>query len=239
MLSRLAKQTRDSAVARMVAATPSGILAPGEWDPGPWINRSVEIIEESGIKTDFAYHVDFYTNRVAGTFLRSLEPSFLRAVRADFISSFDYSVRDMAISPIATTRYCLTRLNQMPQLGKLATFRGNSADATLSAQEQVGYFRLIDIRFRNLLIAWAALIAVALVVKTGKRTADQSAVLVATGVMMVVVTCCLTYLLPRFLLPFWVCYVAAVLLLAAPVLDAIGRGMLSHVGAPRRTSWNS
>jgi hypothetical protein len=239
MLGRLAKQTRDPAVQRMIAATPAGVLTPGEWDPGPWINRCVQIIEESDIKTDHAYHLDFYTNRVASVFLRSFEPEFLRAVRADFISSFDYSVRDSAIFPIATTRYSLAKIDEMPQLAKLATFRRNSADATLGAQEQFAYFRLIDVRFRNLLIVWAALIAVALAMKTGRRMVGQSVALVTTGVMMVLLTCSLTYLLPRFLLPFWVCYVAAVLLPLGWIVDGIGRITLRHRGAPVRTSWNS
>lgn len=239
LLGRLAKQTPDPAVQRMIAATPAGILAPGEWDPGPWINRCVQIIEESGIKTDFAYHLDFYTNRIAGVFLRAFEPSFLSAVRTDLISSFHYSLRDMAIFPISTTRYCLARLDEMPQLAKLATFRGNLADATLSAQEQLAYFRLIDVRFRNLLIAWVALVAVAFFVRPGRRMIGDSAVLVGTGVMMVLLTCSLTYLLPRFLLPFWLCYVPAVLLPGGWVLDAIGRITLRHGGAPPSTSWNS
>jgi hypothetical protein len=239
MLSRLAKQTSDPVVQRMLAATPAGILAPEDWDPGRWINQSVEIIEESGIKTDHAYHLDFYTNRVAGVFLRSFEPPFLSAIRADFISSFNYSVRDLATFPIATTRYSLAKIDQMPQLAKLATFRGNSADATLSAQEQLTYFRLIDVRFRNLLIVWAALIAMALVGRTGRRMVAQSVVLIATGVVMVLVTCSLTYLLPRFLLPFWVCYVAAVLLLLGWIVDASARATSRHKGAPLRTPWNS
>ncbi|HEX4630770.1 MAG TPA: hypothetical protein VH188_07365 [Chthoniobacterales bacterium] len=239
LLSRLETRTTDPAVQRMIAATPAGILAPREWDPGPLINRSIEIMEQSGIKTDYAYHLDFYTNRLASVFLRSFEPPFLRAVRADFISSFNYSVRDLATYPILTTRYSLAKISEMPQLAKLATFRGNSADTTLRAQEQLIYFRLIDLRFRNLLIVWAILIAVALVVKTGRSIIIPSMVLVATGVMMVLLTCSLTYLLPRFVLPFWVCYVAAVLLPLGSIVDAIGRRRLRLQGAPGRTSWNS
>jgi hypothetical protein len=109
----------------------------------------------------------------------------------------------------------------MPQFVKLATFRGNSADGTFRAQEQLVYFRLSDIRFRNLLIGWAGLIVVALVVRTGRRIVVPSTVLVATGVMMVLLTCSLTYLLPRFLLPFWVCHVAAVLLPVSWITDII------------------
>lgn len=239
LLSRLETRTTDSTLQQIIAATPAGILAPREWDPGPWINRSIEIIEQSGIKTDHAYHLDFYTNRVASVFLRSFEPPFLSAVRADFISSFNYSVRDLAIYPIATTRYSLAKISEMPQLAKLATFRGNSADATLLAQEQPIYFRLVDLRFRNLLIVWAGLSAVAWVLKTGRSMVLPAVVLIATGVVMVLLTCSLTYLLPRFLLPFWVCYVAAVLLLLGSLVDAIGRRTLRQQGAPCRTPWNS
>jgi hypothetical protein len=239
MLSRLGKETSDPVVQGMIAATPAGILAPGDWDPGPWINQSIQIMAESGIKTDHAYHLDFYTNRVASVFLRSFEPQFLRAVRADFISSFDFSVRDLAIFPIRTTRYSLAKIDQMPQLAKLATFRGNSADATLSAQEQPAYFGVFDVRFRNLISAWAALIVAALVAKTGKRLVGPSVVLVTTGVIMVLLTCSVTYLLPRFLLPFWVCYVAAVLLLMGWIVGAIERATLRRRGAPLRRSWNS
>lgn len=239
LLSRLTKRTTDPTVQRMIAAAPLGVISPGEWDPGPWINRLVEIIEQSGIKTDHAYHLDFYANRVASVFLRSFEPPFLRAVRADFISFFDFSVRDLAIFPISTTRYSLAKIDQMPQLAKLATFRADSADAILRAEEQFAYFGLVDVRFRNLIILWGALMALALVVRTGRRIVAQSAVLVATGTVMVVVTCCLTWLLPRFLLPFWVCYVAAMLLPLGWIVGAIERAALRDRGAPLGTSWNS
>jgi len=232
MLARLAKQTSDPVVQKMIAATPAGILAPGEWDPGPWITQSLQIIEKSGIKTDHAYHLDFYTNRVASVFLRSFEPPFLKAVRADFISSFDYSVRDLATYPIASTRYSLAKIDEMPQLAKLATFHGNSADSTLMAEERRAYFGLFDVRFRNLLVVWAALVAIALVMRTGGPTVVHSALLVGTGVVMVLLTCCLTYLLPRFVLPFWVCYVAAVLLPLGRILDAIERKVAPQRCAP-------
>jgi hypothetical protein len=69
------------------------------------------------------------------------------------------------------------------------------------------------------------LIAIALIVKTGRCIVSDSAVLVATGVIMVLLTCSLTYLLPRFLLPFWVCYVAAMLLSLGWVADELMRRM--------------
>jgi hypothetical protein len=177
-------------------------------------------------------NLDFYTDRVASVFLHSFEPPFLRAVRADFTSAFDYSMRDTAVFPIATTRYCLTKIHEMPQLEKLATFRGNSADASLSTQEQFAYFRLTDIRYRNLLIAWPVSIAVALVVRRGRRIVAYSAVLVATGILMVLLTGSFTYLLPRFLLPFCACYVVAMLFPIGWVLDAIRQKTIRQNPAP-------
>jgi hypothetical protein len=230
MLGRIRQGTSDPIVRRMIAEMPIGIVAPGEWNPQTCSNRFVEIIEESGIKTDLAYHLDFYQNRVASAFLRSFEPRFLNVIGADFISSFDYSVRDSTIFPIETTRYCLAKIDEMPQLRNLSTFRGSAVDAALMAEEQLVYFRFIDVRFRNLLIACAALIVFALVVKTGRRVVSRGAVLLGAGIVMVLLTCFLTCLLPRFLLPLWACYVAAMLLFLAWVIDAMARRTLG----PRR-----
>lgn len=221
MLGRIAQQTKEPIVQRMITETPSGILPSAEWEPGGCINRFIEIIDESGIKTDLAYHLDFYANQVARTFLRSFDRVFLSAVRADFTSAFEFSVTELTTFPIATTRYSLAKIDQMPQVTKLATFRVDSADATLLAQERLSYFRLIDIRFRSLLIVWAALIAIALMARKGRRMIGLSAMLVGAGVMVVLLTCFLTELLPRFLLPFWVCYVVALLLPISWITDMI------------------
>jgi hypothetical protein len=228
MLARIQEHTKDDpALRQMIAATTTGILEPGRWDPGPCIDRFVEIIEKSGIKTDYSYHLNFYENRVASAFLHSFEPAFLSAIRADFIASFNYSVRDLSTYPIKTTRYCVAKINEMPQLAKLATFREASADATLVAQEQLAYFRLVDVRFRTLLIIWVGLIAAALIVRRARPWVGLSAILVTTGATMVFLTCCFTELLARFLLPFWVCYVTAVLLLVGRLVDALQQKLAS------------
>jgi hypothetical protein len=212
LLNRLVQRTADPVVQRMIAETPAGIVAPGKWNPQACTNRFVEIVEQSGVRTDLGYHLDLYRNRVAGVFLRSFEPSFLRAVRADFGSAFDTSLREVATFPIAATRYCFGRIEEMPQLRNLATFRGSAADAALSAQERFTYFRLLDVRLRNLLLAWGAFTAVAFALKKGRSTVICAAVLVGVGIVMLLLNCFLTELLPRFLLPSWALFVPAVLL---------------------------
>ena len=212
LLNRLVQRTPDPVVQRMIAETPAGIVAPGKWDPQACTNRFVEVVEQSGVQTDLGYYLDFYRNQLAGVFLRSFEPAFLRAIRADFLSAFETSLREVATFPIAATRYCFGRIEEMPQLRTLATFRGSAADAALSAQERFTYFRLIDVRLRNLLVAWAGLIAVAFVLKKGKSTLTCAAVLVGFGIVMLLLNCFFTELLPRFLLPSWALFVPAALL---------------------------
>lgn len=221
LLGRLAQRTEDPVVQRMIAETPAGISDSGKWNPQACIIRFVEVTEESGVTTDLAYHLDIYRNRLAGVFLRSFEPLFLGAVRADFFSAFEFSLREVTTFPIATTRYCFERLDQMPQLRNLAAFRGNAADAALSAQERLIYFRLIDVRLRNVLFAWGGLALVAAILKKGRSIITYSAVLVGTGIATVLLSCFLTELLPRYLLPFWALFVPAILLPLGSICDEI------------------
>ena len=228
MLGRLSERIGDPVVKQMIAVTSSGISGPGKWDPQVCTNKFVEVIEQhSSSQADLSYQLDLYRNRLARVFLLSCERPFLNAVRSDFLSASDISPRELATFPISTTRYCFSRIQEMPQLASLATFRGPAADATLAAQERIGYYRLLDIPFRNLLLFWAALTAVVFAAKGGKKVVSISIVLVCTGITMVLLTCLLSELLPRFTLPFWVLYVTATLLSVGFLCDRIvGRGRI-------------
>jgi hypothetical protein len=222
MLGRLAERIGDPVVKEMIAATPSGISGPGRWDPQVCTNKFVEVIEQhSNIGMDMSYHLDLYRNRLARLFLLSFERPFLDAVRSDFLSAFDMSPGEVATFPIATTRYCFNRIQEMPRLPNLATFRGSTADATLAAQERITYYRLLDVPFRNLLLVWAALTLAVFVAKHGRKVVSFSIVLICTGATMVLLTCFLSELLPRFTLPFWVLYVTATLLSVERICDRI------------------
>lgn len=221
MLGRLSGRVEDPVVKQMIAETSAGVTASKGWDPQACTNKFVEIIERSGATADVGYQLDLSRNRVAKTFLLSREPSFWRAVGNDFLAAFDFSQRELATFPIATTLYCFGRIQEMPQLPKLATFRGPTAEAALAAQEQTRYYWLLNIRFRNLLLIWAALTATACVLNRGRRFVPFSIALICTATLMVLLTCFLSELLPRFLLPFWVLYVAATLLSLSSICDKI------------------
>jgi hypothetical protein len=227
ILERLVERSGDPVVKQMIAATPSGIAGPGKWDPQACTNKFVEVIEQhSSIQTDLSYQLDLCRNRLVRVFLLSFERPFLDAVRNDFLSAFKISPRELAIFPIATTRYCFSRFQEMPQLANLATFRGPTADRTLADQERLTYCRLLDIPFRNLLLVWAALTAAVFAAKGGKKVVGFSIVLICTGATMVLLTCFLSELLPRFTLPFWVLYVTATLLSVGFVCDRIVDGTI-------------
>jgi hypothetical protein len=221
MLRRLSDRVEDPVVKRMIAETPAGVTASKGWDPQACTNKFVEVVERSGVTEDVGYHLDLYRNRVARTFLLSLEPPFLRAVWNDFLAAFDFSQRELATFPIAATLYCFGRIQEMPQLPKLATFRGPTAAAALASQERTRYYWLLNIRFRNLLLIWAGLTLVACVSSKGRRFVAFSIALICTAVVMVLLTCFLSELLPRFLLPFWVFYVAATLFSLSSICDKI------------------
>jgi hypothetical protein len=221
MLGRLAERTGDPVVKQMIAATASGISGPGKWDPQACTNKFAEAIEQhSSIQTDLSYQLDIYRNRLARVFLLSFERPFLDPVRRDFLSAFEISPRELAVFPIATTRYCFGRIQEMPQLVNLVTFRGPTADATLAAQERITFYRLLDVPFRNLLLVWAALTAVVFA-KGGKKIGNFAIVLICTGATMILLTCFLSELLPRFALPFWVLYIMATLLSVGFLCDRI------------------
>jgi hypothetical protein len=222
MLGRLAERIEDPVVKQMIVATPSGVSEPGKWNAQACTNKFVEIIEQhSSIQTDLSYQLDLYRNRLARVFLLSFERPFLDAVRSDFLSAFDISPRELATFPIATTRYCFSRIQEMPQLADLSTFRGPTADAALAAQEQIRYYRLIDIPFRNLLLVWAVLAAAVFAAQRGKKVVSLSTALICTGATMVLLTCFLSELLPRFTLPFWILFVTAILLSIGSICDKI------------------
>lgn len=221
MLGRLSARVEDPVVKQMIAETSAGVTASKGWDPQACTNKFVEIIEHSGVTADVGYQLDLYRNRVAKTFLLSREPPFLRAVWNDFLAAFDFSQRELATFPIAATLYCFGRIQEMPQLPKLATFRGPTAEAALAAQERTPYYSLLNIRFRSLLLIWAALTVMACASSRARRFVPFSIALICTAIVMVLLTCFLSELLPRFLLPFWVLYVAAMLLSLSSICDRI------------------
>jgi len=210
------------------------VIASKDWDPQACTNKFVEVVERSGVMADAGYQLDLYRNRVAKTFLFSLERPFLRAVWNDFRAAFDFSQRELATFPIATTLYCFSRIQEMPQLPNLVTFREPIAAAALAAQERTRYYWLLNIRFRNLLLIWAGLTLVACVWSKGRRFVPFSIALICTAVVMVSLTCFLTELLPRFLLPFWVLYVAATLLSLSSICDKISAAGIRSAGVRLR-----
>jgi hypothetical protein len=221
MLNRLSARVADPVVKQMIAGTSAGVTASKGWEPQACTNKFVDVIERSGVTADVGYQLDLYRNRVAKTFLLSREPAFLRAVGNDFLAAFDFSQRELATFPIAATLYCFGRILEMPQLPKLATFRGPTDEAALAAQERTRYYWLLNIRFRSLLLFWAALTAAACAFSKARRFVPFSIALVCTATLMVLLTCFLSELLPRFLLPFWVLFVAAALLSLSSICDRI------------------
>lgn len=213
-LNRLASRTDDPVLKRMLLETPSAISKEGQWDAGACTQHLLRILEDSGVREGVGYQFDQYLNRLAKIFLLSFERPFLRAVWNDFLEAGRISLREVATFPIATTQYCFGRIDEMPQLKGLTTFKSDGAEQVLVREQQNKYYRWVDFRLTQALAGWVVLGGLCCVFLRGsrRRIVALSATLVCVGLALLLLTCLFTELLPRFLLPAWILLFAAALL---------------------------
>jgi hypothetical protein len=214
LLTRLADRTGDPVLKRMLLASPSGISETGEWNAARYLQDLVRIMQESGVRQGLDYELDKRENQLAKIFLFSFEHPFLRVVADDFFAAGRMSIPELATFPFATTQYCFSRMEKMPQLTTLATFKGNSAEAVLATEEQKRYYRWMEFSFWQALGGWFAITLLCRIFLRGaaKAVIALSAAFVGVGLAMLFLICLLSEVLPRFLLPSWsLLFVAALL----------------------------
>jgi hypothetical protein len=221
LLARLAGRTHDPVLKRVLLAAPSGILETREWYPAPYLQNLVRIMRDSGIREGLDYQLDQYQNRLAKTFLLSFERPFLAAVWDDFLEAGKMSIRELATFPFATTQYSFGRLAEMPQLSNLTTFKGDAADGVLAREQQKRYYRWMEFSFWHVLGGWTAVMVLCSIFLRGSqsRTAGLSIALGCLAIALLFLTCLLSEVLPRFLLPSWILLFAAAVLVVAGVAE--------------------
>lgn len=219
LLNRLADRTGDPMLKRMLSEMPSAISESGRWDPP----ACIQIMEESGIRENTAYRLDQFRNKLAIIFLLSVERPFLSAVWHDFLATGRIAMRELAISPFFTTQYSFLRLNEMPQLTGLTTFKGDAAGPLLVAEKQKSYYRWMGFSFWQALTGWFALALLCYIFlrRSPRRIIGLTTTLVGVGLTMLFLTCLLSELLPRYLLPSWVLLLGAALLSTGHLADSL------------------
>ena len=223
LLGRLADRTDDPVLKRMLLAAPSGILETGEWHPAPYLQSLVQIMQDSGIREGSDYKLDQYQNRIAKIFLLSFERPFLVAVGNDFLEAGKMSIGELTTFPFATTQYSFRRLAEMPQLSNLNTFKGDVADGVLAREQQKGYYRWMEFSFWRALAGWLAIMVLCSIFLRGSqsRTAGLSIALGCLAIALLFLTCLLSEVLPRFLLPSWILLFAAAVLAVAGAAEVV------------------
>ena len=222
-LTRLAGRTGDPMLKRMLLEMPSAISESGQWDPPACIQNLLEIMEDSGIRENTGYRLDLVRNNLAKIFLLSFERPYLSVVWNDFLATGRIALLELAISPFSTTQYCFLRLNEMPQVIGLTTFKGDTARPLLAAEKQKNYYRWMGFSFCQALTGWVLLALLCCIFLRGlpRRIIGLTTALVCVGLTVLFLTCLLSELLPRYLLPSWVLLLAAALLSAVHFADSL------------------
>jgi hypothetical protein len=233
-VARLANRSSDPLLKRMLLAMPSGISETREWNAAAYLQNLVQIMQDSGIREGWDHRLDRYQNRIAKTFLLSFERPFLTAVWSDFLDAGKMLVGELATFPFATTQFSLDRLVQLPQLSGLTTFKGPAARGILASEQQKGYYRWLELSFWYVLAGWAAVMTLCSIFLRGSqsRTVGLSVALGCVAIALLFLTCLLTELLPRFLLPSWIMLFAAILLVVAGAAEFVLRRVAS-------TNWSA
>ena len=234
-LTRLASRTSDPVLKRMLLAAPAGISETREWNAAAYVKELVRIMEDSGIREGADYRLDQYQNQIAKTFLLSFERPFLTAVWNDFLDAGKISIRELATFPFATTQFSLDHLAEMPQLGGLTTFKGPAAGEFLASEQQKGYYRWIGLSFWSVLAAWVIAMTLCSIFLRGshRRTAGLSVALGCVGIALLFLSCLLTEVLPRFLLPSWIMLFAALVLVVAAAAEFFLKRVVSANSSAR------
>jgi hypothetical protein len=170
--------------------------------------------------------LDLALNEMMFAFLFPPPPEYLRAVRADFARARQMPLGDVIDFFFATTAYYFYHPDTMPACSSLSSFRETDASAISAIPSHHPYFQFgggltYDICF----LPW--LVTVLLLALLKRETPDCGAILsysitlVSVGLLMMISTCLLGALLPRYVLPMWQMFIASWCITIGALLDRV------------------
>jgi hypothetical protein len=205
------------------------------WDPVQFVREArTSLFSSAGKFQDEKFHRSL--NEMALALL--CPPS--AALRSAALDDFDYATQlresDVVQYLFVTTNYFLTHRSGMPQLAQLKTFREPHSELTEAAN---GFFfrwwNLLSFRAWSVIASLILLMAVVVNIKFqtgGAGVIVYAATLTAFGIIMVLLSCFLAEIQPRFSLPMMEFLLLSVMML----LGLIFRGCIS--AWQRQTSQN-
>jgi hypothetical protein len=170
--------------------------------------------------------LDLALNEMVFAFLFPPPPEYLRAVRADFAHARQTPLRDVIDFFFATTAYYFYHPNTMPACSSLSSFRETDARAISAIPSRHPYFQFGgNLTYNSCFLAWLATVLLLALLK--RETLDCGAILsysitlVSVGLLMMISTCLLGALLPRYVLPMWQMLIASWCITIGALLDHV------------------
>lgn len=181
---------------------------------------------------------DATLNALAWSFIIPPQHELLHEVRGDFARGREVSLSRIAQSLFETTAFYFDHRESMPACANLVTFRGMDRAGIEAVAAQHRYFRFgASFTYNRGLIVW--LIAVALLVfalgfapRSSANIVFYAVSLTLTGLLMMLSSCLLGELLPRYALPMWQLLAASLLIVLGTLLDTIARKLTHAARSP-------
>jgi hypothetical protein len=147
-------------------------------------------------------------NRTILAFLWPPRDLFVNAVATDFARARITTIPNVTRSLFVHTIFYYSHRDAMPGYAPLVTFRDQTADEILAHYKRHPYFyHRKELSYNAVWCLWLAMTAI-LALVTNKRSGEiavvyYASVLTLLGITMMLVTCLLNELQPRYTLPMW------------------------------------
>ncbi|MEP6955837.1 MAG: hypothetical protein ABI883_03350 [Chthoniobacterales bacterium] len=174
-----------------------------------------------------AEKLDEALNEMAHAFLLPPTAPHIRAVREDFARARTMSWPELSGFLFQTTAYYFDHPSDMPKVAPLTTFTDHTKEALLSMPTRYRYFQIGALfNYNTALLCWTLALVVAwwLVRRAGKSspsTLPYAGSLTVLGLVMMLSSCFLGELLPRYTLPMWELLITSFVIVLGAIVDSL------------------